>query len=84
MYIVPTVIKKKMNELNELIEKNPDYISVVELAKFLKMKPDGLRNCIDNGKCPFGIGWKINARGNRAYKIPTATFYLWYTHHAEI
>ena len=47
-------------------------------AAFLGMDADSLRASIEHGGCPFGLGWQKDIRGNRAFKIPTATFYLWY------
>lgn len=76
---IPKPVSDKLDELNELIERNPLYIPLIEAARFLGMDDDGLRASIEHGACPFGLGWKKDIRGNRAFKIPTATFYLWYT-----
>ena len=76
---IPRPVEDKLNELNELIGRNPSYIPLTEAALFLGMNADGLRASIEHGGCPFGLGWKKDVRGNRAFKIPTATFYLWYT-----
>lgn len=75
---VPEPVKAKVEQLNELVSKHPEYIPLPEVAEFLATKPDGLRASMDQGRCPFGFGWQINARGYRAYKIPTVKFYLWY------
>jgi len=79
MTTVPTPVLTQIGELNQLVERNPLYIPLNELAQFLHMDADGLRSCIEHGGCPFGIAWQKNIHGNRAFKIPTVTFYLWYT-----
>lgn len=76
---IPCPIEAKLEELYELVDKYPLYIPIAKLAHFLEMDGDGLRSSIDKGQCPFGLGWQKNPRGNRAYKIPTVPFYLWYT-----
>jgi hypothetical protein len=79
IFQLPEPIIRNIQTLNSMVTENPQYLSIVDVAKFLGVKPDGLRNSIDRGQCPFGFGWKINKNGNRGYKIPTVTFYLWYT-----
>lgn len=74
---LPAVVTNRIVELNNLVSANPLYLSVADVAEFLHMKPAGLRSAIEHGSCPFGFGWKLGE--NRACKIPTATFYLWYT-----
>lgn len=76
---IPAPIGEKLDELHSLIDKYPLKIPITECAKFLEMDGDSLRACIENGNCPFGLGWLKNIRGNRAFHIPTATFYWWYT-----
>ena len=76
---VPAVIKRKLKDLNELVEQNPSYIGVTDAARFLGMNAQGLRKNIEMGHCPFGLAWQKNGSGNKAYKIPTVTFYFWYT-----
>lgn len=76
---VPRPVVQKLEELNELIERHPLYIPVPELARFLGANPDGLRASMEHGQCPFGFPWQKDVRGNRAFKIPTVPFYLWYT-----
>lgn len=80
---IPEQLKAKVNELDKLVAKHPDNIPVPELAAFLEMDRDGLRRCIETGKCPFGISWQKTINGNRAFKIPALTFYLWYTAGAQ-
>ena len=76
---LPTSIVAQIDALNTLVEAHPQYIPVPVVAKFLGMNPDGLRHCIEAGQCPFGIAWQKTIRGNKAFKIPTLTFYLWVT-----
>lgn len=78
-YKIPKPIIERLDELEKLVEENPLYIDLEDVAAFLHMNAEGLRNSIERGWCPFGIGWQKNARGYRAFKIPTVTFYLWYT-----
>ena len=65
-------------ELREILREYPCYIPLSVVAKFLNMKPEGLRACIKQGRCPFGLGYEVDDKN--AFKIPTETFYLWYTH----
>ena len=75
----PKPIVDKLNELDKLVTKNPQFIPLTECASFLGAKSDGLRASIENNQCPFGISWKCMGAANRAFKIPTVTFYMWYT-----
>lgn len=75
---LPEPIQNKLNSLSELITKYPDYIPVDKAASIIGTDIDSLRTAIDQGKCPFGYAWKKDG-GYRAFKIPTTTFYLWYT-----
>ena len=79
IFAVPAPIKEQVEKLNALVEANPQYIPVPEAARFLGVNPDGLRHSIDSGQCPFGIAWQKTLKGNKAFKIPTLTFYLWVT-----
>lgn len=76
---LPPAVLDQVEKLNALVEANPQYIPVPEAAKFLGVNPDGLRHSIDSGQCPFGLAWQKTIRGNKAFKIPTLTFYLWVT-----
>lgn len=76
--IIPKPIEDKMQELYNLVEANPQYISVPDVASFLGMNTEGLRNSIENNTCPFGIMWQKSIHGNKAFKIPTAKFFFWY------
>lgn len=75
----PIEIIQAIEKLNVLVKENPQYIPLPKLATFLGTNAEGLRNSIERGQCPFAIGWQKNDRGNKAFKIPTVTFYLWYT-----
>lgn len=75
--IVPPVIQKKQKEFYELIDANPDYIGLPDVARFLGVNAEGLRCAIDQGRVSFGFSWKKNARANKGYKIPTIVFYNW-------
>lgn len=81
---IPQCIAARYDELNKLCEDNPFFISVTKVAAFLGMNPDGLRACIERGQCPFGISWIKSGKETRGFKIPTATFYTWYTGGAPI
>lgn len=74
---MPKPIVDKLNDLQELVSIHQQYIPLPEVAAFLRMKPDTLRSSIDKGQCPFGLGGQLGI--NRAYKIPTVPFYLWFT-----
>lgn len=76
---LPQPIIKKLKELERIIEENPSYIPLPVVASFLGANAEGLRACIEAGNCPFGICWRKNVRGNKAFKIPTLTFFMWYT-----
>lgn len=77
MVTIPTVLQNRVTELNQLIQEHPQDIPLPKVADFLRMDPDGLRRSIETGKCPFGISWQRTLNGNRAFKIPALTFYLW-------
>lgn len=75
----PKSVARKLQELRELCDANPDYLSIGDVAKFTASREDGIRSSIELGNCPFGFCWQRNRGGNKAFKIPTVTFYLWYT-----
>lgn len=70
-------VKERLVELENLVNKNPIFLPVSEIAQFLRMNPHSLRVSMEQGKCPFGFSWQAGER--HGYKIPSATFYLWYT-----
>lgn len=75
---IPKPIVEQIEALDRLVEEHPVYIPLPEIAKFLKANPEGIRACIESGRCPWGISWKKDIKGNKAFKIPTVTFYFWY------
>lgn len=84
---LPAPAEKKLIELNQLVTEHPEYIPLPNVAAFLGANAEGLRCCIERGQCPFGIMWQKDVKhgkstlpGNKAFKIPSVTFYLWYTH----
>ena len=88
---IPAPIICKLQELNDLVEAHQDYIPLTVASKFLGVNAEGLRTSIEHGHCPFGICWQKTIRdkrgihqGTRAFKIPTVTFYLWYTQGAGL
>lgn len=76
---MPPGSEAKIEELYHICEENPEYIPLPVVAKFMGANAEGLRYSIEQGKCKFGISWQKTARGNKAFKIPTPTFWLWYT-----
>ncbi|WP_101698661.1 hypothetical protein [Clostridium minihomine] len=76
---VPQPIIDKLCELNQLVEEYPDLIPLPVAARFMKVSPEGLRAYLDNHIAPFGLMWHQMGAVNKAYKIPTVKFYLWYT-----
>ena len=79
---IPLSITQGLDKLNDLVVKHPQYIPLPEVASFLGADKDGLRAMIERGLCPFGIGWQKVGATRLAVKIPTVTFYLWYTQSA--
>ena len=77
---VPTTITSKLDELNRLCEKYPQKIPIEECAAFLGLA--SLRASVEHGNCPFGLGWLKKNSMNRAFFVPTLTFYLWVTQSA--
>jgi hypothetical protein len=72
-------ILKKLNELNMLVEKNPEKIPLSEAARFLDMNEEGLKAALMRGNAPFGFAYQKTDGAYRVAIIPTVTFYLWYT-----
>ena len=76
--ILPEKMLEQRFKLQEMLRRYPVYLPLSVVAKFLNMKPEGLRACIKQGRCPFGLGYEVDDKS--AFKIPTETFFLWYTH----
>ena len=72
-------IKKKLLELEALVEKHPLKIPLSEAAKFLGMNDEGLKAALMRKNTPFGFGYQLTDGAYRVMIIPTVTFYLWYT-----
>lgn len=73
---IPQPVIDQMRELTEIIDTHRQFIPLPVVASFIGMKADTLRNSIDRGQCPFGISGQLGA--NRAYKIPTSSFFWWF------
>lgn len=76
---LPEESEAKVHELRDLCKQHPVYIPLPKVAAFLETDAESLRCSIEQGKCPFGLSWHKDSKGNRAFKIPSATFFLWYT-----
>lgn len=76
---LPEPIIKKLTELEQIVNKHQIYIPLTVVAEFLGMEDDNLRASIEQNRCPFGLEWRQTIKGNRAFKIPTVPFYMWYT-----
>lgn len=76
-FLIPKSIQKRISQLNELVDNNPETIPLLECAKFLKISDEGLRRAIILGKIPGSVYWKQSGKENFAYKIETLPFYLW-------
>lgn len=72
-----SILKSRLDELEQLVEQYPLYIPVLAAAELLHIKPEALRASIEQGRCPFGFCWKLG--GRTAYKVPTVTFVNWFT-----
>lgn len=72
-------IKRKLEELEELVKKHPQKIPLREASAFLGMNEDGLKAALMRGNTPFGFAYQKEDGAYRVMVIPTVTFYLWYT-----
>lgn len=81
---IPAPIQDQLEKLDKLVEEYPLKIPVNACAAFLGMNNESLRACLEYGACPFGLGWIKNNAQNRAFYIPTLTFYLWVTQSATV
>lgn len=76
---IPSPVLEKLDELNEIVKDHPVYIPPQVAAKFLGMNPATLIASIQARQCPFAFGYQKTLHSNATNKIPSATFYLWYT-----
>lgn len=72
-------LKKKLAELEALVEKHPTKIPLAAAAEFLDMNEEGLKAALCRGNTPFGFAYQKTDGGYRVPVIPTVTFALWYT-----
>lgn len=73
------IIRRQLEELENLVEQYPQKIPLSEAAKFLDMNEEGLKAALMRGNAPFGFAYQKNDGAYRVMVIPTVTFYLWYT-----
>lgn len=78
----PVAIRSKLEELHSIVDKYPENVPVAVVANFFGITVDSLRAMIESRRCPFGLGWLKPNASNRAFCIPTITFYLWVTNPA--
>lgn len=71
-----------MENLIELYKKYPKKLPLKVVADLIGINEEGLKANIQSGQCPFGLGYKLNGKGNRISVIPTLTFLLWYTNNS--
>jgi hypothetical protein len=75
----PKAIINNIEKLNKLVEDNPLYLPVTDVACLLGMGAENLRACLEQRSCPFGFSWQKTLKGYHSFKIPTVPFYMWYT-----
>lgn len=68
---LPEESEAEVRELRELCNQRPVYIPLPKAAAFFETDAESLRCSIEQGKCPFGISWYKDSKGNRAFKIPS-------------
>lgn len=76
--ILPIIIQKRIQELDELIKQYPKKIPTTKVSKFLGMDIECLRRGIEQGTIPFALGCDNDKLGNRYTYISSVTFYLWF------
>ena len=70
------MLSQQLNGLSDLVERNPIYIPVNEVAAFLHVKADGLRASMESGQMSVWVqleAWETSV----VIKIPTLAFYNW-------
>lgn len=73
------VVVQKLEELDALVTAHPQAIPLEVAAEFIGIKSESLKAAIEQGKCSFAFSWQKSVSGYRSFKIPTTTFYLWFT-----
>lgn len=76
--MTPQVVQDKIGQLNDLVNKYPDAIPLQEVANFLGLDGRSLRSYLQSNPFAFGMSWIKPGAENRAFRIPTTKFYLWY------
>lgn len=72
-------IKKRLSELEEMVEANPRLLPLKDVADFLGVNAEGLKAALMRKNVPFGFADQKEDGGYRVPVIPTVPFYLWYT-----
>jgi hypothetical protein len=69
------IIKKKIKELECLVEKYPTKLPLKAVVEFLGMNEEGLKAALLRQNTPFGFGYQKEDGGNRVFIIPTVIYY---------
>lgn len=75
--VLSNFIEKDNQWLSYIIEKYPDQIPVVPIAKHWGCNPESLRAIIRQDQT-FGMYWKRPNATRNDYLIPTGVFIRWY------
>ena len=73
-------IRSRLEELEALVKEHPRVLPAAEVARFLGVNREGLMAALMRRNAPFGFAYQKMDGAYRTPVIPTATFYLWYTH----
>ena len=71
------LVQTETDKFNELLRRYPRKIPLRELADFLGMKDECLRNAIEQKQIP-GAFSTVGDNGNRAFYIKPVPFMMWY------
>lgn len=71
-----------MEKLVNIYREYPKKIPLKVVAELIGINEEGIKATVQSGKCPFGLGYQLKAKGNRVTVIPTLTFLMWYTNNA--
>ena len=72
------IVKKKISELEKLVEENPLRLPTKAVANFLGINEEGLKAALTRGNAPFGFAYQKTDGAYRVMVIPSVKFYLWY------